>query len=288
MWSLGDYSRLAEVLEPHAEALAETCNISSGATVLDVAAGNGNFALAAARRGADVTASDLTPRMVELGRARSAAAGMRIEWTEADAERLPFPDAAFDVVASVFGAMFAPRPHLVASELFRVVKPGSLVAMANYSPGGFLGRVSELMASFSSRPALDLPSPFQWGDEDVVRERFAGLAASIEVMHRTLTFQSNSVDSLLKFWEETNAPHNALKTMLPPEGYQNVIRQWKALVDELNESTDGRLMVSSPYIVVLARKIRHGRLSGLLPFLTRSSLRRRGSPALSVSQNRVQ
>lgn len=254
MWSLGDYSRLAEVLEPHAEALVEACNISTGATVLDVAAGNGNFALAAARRGAHVSASDLTPRMVELGRARSAAAGMRIAWTEADAERLPFSDAMFDVVASVFGAMFAPRPQLVASELFRVVKPGGLVAMANYSPGGFLGRVSDLMASFSSRPALDLPSPFQWGDEDDVRKRFAGLAESIDVMHRTLTFQSNSVDSLLKFWEETNAPHNALKTMLPPEGYQKVIGQWKALVDELNESTDGRLMVSSPYIVVLARK----------------------------------
>jgi SAM-dependent methyltransferase len=258
MWSLGDYSRLAEVLEPQAEALADACSISPGATVLDVAAGNGNFALAATRRGATVTASDLTPHMLELGRARSAAAGIRIEWTEGDAEQLPFQDATFDVVASVFGAMFAPQPQLVASELFRVVKPGGLVAMANYSPGGFLGRLSEMMAAFSARPALDLPSPFLWGDEDKLRIRFAGLATSIKVVHRRLSFDSSSVDGLLKFWEETNGPHNALKAMLPPETYANIIKAWVGLVDELNESTDGGVKVSSPYILVLARKYKAG------------------------------
>jgi SAM-dependent methyltransferase len=135
MWSLGDYTRLAEILEPQAKALADICKIRPGATVLDVAAGNGNFAFAAARRGAIVTASDLTPLMVELGHARSATGQSHIEWTEADAEQLPFADAGYEIVASVFGAMFAPRPQLVASELFRVTKPGGLVAMANYSPG---------------------------------------------------------------------------------------------------------------------------------------------------------
>src|SRR5712692_3754075 len=148
MWSLGDYSRLAEVLEPHAEALADACDISRGATVLDIAAGNGNFALAAARRGATVTATDITPRMVELGRARTAAVG-NMTWHEADAEHLPFPDASYDVVASVFGAMFAPQPQLVSPEMFRVARPGGLVAMANYSPGGYLGRMSALIGSFS-------------------------------------------------------------------------------------------------------------------------------------------
>lgn len=254
MWSLGDYTSLAAVLEPHSELLAAACNITPGATVLDVAAGNGNFAFAAARRGAVVTASDLTPRMLELGRARSAAAGVGIEWAEGDAERLPFGDAGFDVVASVFGAMFAPRPELVASELFRVVKPGGLVAMANYSPGGFLGRLSEMMESFSARPAIDMPSPFQWGDEGVVRERFGGLAGSIEVGHRTLMFESASVEGLLEFWEETNGPQNALRAMLPPESYQKVTTAWMALVEELNDASDGRVRVTSPYLVVLARK----------------------------------
>ena len=254
MWSLGDYTSLGEVLEPHAEALAAACDIAPGSAVLDVAAGNGNFALAAARRGAIVTASDLTPRMVELGRARSAAAGVQIEWVEADAEQLPFADAAFDVVASVFGAMFAPRPELVASELFRVVKPGGLVAMANYSPGGFLGRLSEMMASFSARPGIELPSPFLWGDEDEVRERVGRLAASIEVVHRTLVFESPSVEGLLRFWEETNPPQNAMKAMLPPDAYQKVTTAWKALVEDLNESTEGGVRISSPYIQVIARK----------------------------------
>jgi SAM-dependent methyltransferase len=255
MWSLGDYTRLAKVLEPHAEALADACNIRAGTSVLDVAAGNGNFALAGARRGALVTASDLTPHMVELGRARSAASGMRIEWSEGDAEQLPFRDAGFDVVASVFGAMFAPQPLLVASELFRVVKPGGLVAMANYGPGGFLDRLSALIASFSGRPSLDLPSPFLWGDEDEVRKRFAGLAISVRVEHRRLSFESSSVDGLLKFWEATNGPQNALKAMLPADAYQNVVAAWMALVEELNESTDGGVKVFSPYVLVLARKL---------------------------------
>jgi SAM-dependent methyltransferase len=258
MWSLGDYPLLAEVLEPHAEALAEACSLSPGNTVLDVAAGNGNFALAAARRGATVTASDLTPRMVELGRARSAAAGMNIEWIEGDAEQLPFSADGFDVVASVFGAMFAPRPDLVASELFRVAKPGGIVAMANYGPGGFLGRVSEMMTSFSARPAVDLPSPFLWGDATELRSRFAGLASSIEVLSRRLTFEFSTVDRFLRFWEATNGPHNALKSTLPAEGYVDVAAAWVALANELNESSDGAVKVSSPYILVIARKLKTG------------------------------
>jgi len=253
MWSLGDYSRLAEVLEGHAEALAGACDVEPGTSVLDVAAGNGNFALAAARRGAIVTATDLTPRMVELGRARSVAAGASIEWREADAEQLPFEDASFDIVASVFGALFAPRPQLVASEMFRVARPGGLVAMANYSPGGYLGRLSELIASFSAHPAFELPSPFEWGEEDELRRRLAGLASSIDVKHRTLHFESESVGSFLEFWQQTNAPQAALKAMQPPEIYAKVIAAETQLVEELNESR-GRVRLSSPYILVLARK----------------------------------
>lgn len=254
MWSLGDYTRLAEVLEPHAEALAEACAIQPGSRVLDVAAGNGNFALAAARRGAVVTATDLTPQMVELGRARSSNAGATITWSEADAEQLPFDNGTFDVVASVFGAMFAPRPQLVASEMFRVARSGGLVAMANYSPGGFLGRLSELIASFSAHPAFELPSPFAWGDEEELRRRFAGLASSTDVMHRVLYFDSESVEAFLDFWEQTNAPQAALRTMQTPETYEKVLAAEAQLVEELNESRDSRVRLRSPYILVLARK----------------------------------
>jgi SAM-dependent methyltransferase len=253
MWSLGDYSRVAEVLEPHAEALADACHIRPHTTVLDVAAGNGNFALAAARRGGIVTATDLTPRMIELGRARTAPVS-EIEWAEADAEQLPIADATYDLVATVFGAQFAPRPRPVAAEMFRVAKPGGLVAMANYSPGGFLGRMSAVLASLSAHPAVELPSPFLWGDEEEVRHRFEGLAQSIEFDHRTLYFEGDSLEGFLAFWEETNAPQNALKNMLPPDAYQQIRAAALSLFAELNESTDGRVKLGSPYILVLARK----------------------------------
>jgi ubiquinone/menaquinone biosynthesis C-methylase UbiE len=253
MWSLGDYTALAKVLEPHAEALADACQIRPGSAVLDVAAGNGNLAFAAARRGAVVTASDLTPRMVELGRARSAG-GFNIDWIEADAEQLPFADDGYDIVASVFGAMFAPRPALVAAELFRVAKPGGLVAMANYSPGGYLGRLSSVLASFSATPAFELPSPFEWGDEDEVWRRFAPHTDSVEFSRRQLSFESSSIEGFLKFWETTNPPQNALKAMQPPQAYLKVIEANRLLVEELNESTTGQVKVSSPYLLVLARK----------------------------------
>ncbi len=254
MWSLGDYPRVAQLLEPGALALADACAIAPGKTLLDVAAGNGNFSLAAARRDAKVTATDITPKMIELGRARTADAGLSIEWAEADAERLPFADASFDIVASVFGAMFAPQPALVATEMFRVAKPGGLVAMANYSPGGYLGKLSQLLASFSAHPAFDLPWPFLWGDEEQVRRRLGGLADSIEVIHRALTFESASIDDFVDFWQATNAPQAAMKVMMPTETYQKVLDAKRLLIEELNASTDGRVKLSSPYILVLARR----------------------------------
>jgi SAM-dependent methyltransferase len=253
MWSQGDYTSLAEVLAPHSEALAEACSITPGELVLDVAAGTGNFALAAARRGAIVTATDITPNMVELGRARTAAVE-NITWSEADAEQLPFTEGTYDLVASVFGAMFALQTQLVAAEMFRVAKPGGRVAMANYSPGGFLGRMADLMAAFSASPAFELPSPFLWGDENEARQRFAGLASSLQVRHRTLHFEGDSVEGFVRFWENTNAPLSALKSMLPPEVYQQALNKIALLVEEMNESREERVKVSSPYILVLARK----------------------------------
>ncbi len=164
LWAQGDYPRLAELLEPEAIRLARRC-VRPDARVLDVGAGNGNFALEAARLGARVTATDFTPHMVDLGRKRSQLEGHEIVWAEGDAEALPFPDASFDLVASVFGAMFAPRPELVASELFRVVGPGGTVAMANYGMGGFLGRLSTVIAAYSTTPAATMPSPFLWATQ---------------------------------------------------------------------------------------------------------------------------
>jgi ubiquinone/menaquinone biosynthesis C-methylase UbiE len=255
MWSLGDYGALAVHLEPHAIELAQRCRLQPGTEVLDVAAGDGNFAIAAARLGATVTATDLTPAMVDLGRARSTALGLAIEWLEADAEELPFPDGRFDVVASVFGAMFGPHPETVAAELFRVTKPGGRVAMANYGPKGFLPRFTALMAARGPAPPPGMHSPFEWGETDVVHRRFAGLTASIEVYPQALTFEFESLDAGWEFWERTNPPLIALSTMLTPEQLTDFRDDGRKLFAELNQSAGGRhLTLESDYLQVLARK----------------------------------
>lgn len=255
MWSLGDYGALAEHLEPHAIELAQRSRLQAGSEVLDVAAGNGNFAIAAARLGAAVVATDLTPAMLELGRARSSEAGLTIEWLEADAETLPFATGRFDVVASVFGAVFAPDPDRVAAELFRVTKPGGLVAMANYGPKGFLPRFTTLMATRAPAPPPGMHSPFEWGDTDTLHRRFAGLTASIEVYPQALTFEFNSLDAGWDFWERTNPPLAALAAMLPADEFADFREEGKKLFGELNQSAGGsRLTLESDYLQVLARK----------------------------------
>jgi ubiquinone/menaquinone biosynthesis C-methylase UbiE len=254
MWSLGDYGALAVHLEPHAIELSQRCRIQPGTEVLDVAAGNGNFAVAAARLGAIVVATDLTPAMVDLGRSRSRSAGVEIEWLEADAEELPFPDERFDVVASVFGAMFAPDPALTAKELFRVTKRGGLVAMANYGPKGFLPRFTALMAERGPAPPPGMHSPFEWGDTDSVHRRFAGLTSSIEVYPQALTFEFDSLDAGWDFWERTNPPLMAMLTMLDADQVAQLREDGRKLFTELNHVSRGRLTLESDYLQVLARK----------------------------------
>ena len=218
--------------------------------VLDVAAGNGNFAIAAARLGAQVTASDLSPRMVELGSERSNAEGVDIEWKEGDAEALPFPASEFDLVASVFGAMFAPRPALVATEMFRVARPGGSVAMANYG-AGYLSRLSDLIGRFSTQPTPDLPSPFLWGDPDEVRRRMKPHAATVEVEPMTLRFEFASFADWEARFANANPPLMAMKQLLPPAAYDGLIRDAWALAEELNVGTTS-MVVESAYLAVTA------------------------------------
>jgi ubiquinone/menaquinone biosynthesis C-methylase UbiE len=254
MWSLGDYRELARQSEPAAVALVEACGIGPGMEVLDVAAGTGNLAVAAARRGARVVASDLTPRMVELGQQRSATEGLDIEWLEADAEDLPFEDGRFQVAASTFGAMFAPRPQVAAAELFRVVRSGGTVGMANIAPQGYLGRQIDLAFSYGPPPPAGIPSPLLWGEPEVVRERLAELAVSVELQPRMGPIRFDSKQAALEFQERYNGPLIALRNMLPPERYSALMTQLDQLVDQFNQATDGTVAIDVEYLLVVARK----------------------------------
>jgi ubiquinone/menaquinone biosynthesis C-methylase UbiE len=254
-WSLGNYSEVARLIEPAARELVEECGIAEGQEVLDVAAGNGNVAVLAARRGAKVVASDLTPAMVELGRARSEHEGLAIEWTEADAEELPFEDGRFDCVTSVLGAMFAPRPARVGAELFRVTMPGGLVGMANWTPSGYMGEMLALNREFETMPA-GLEPATEWGREDVVAERFAELAAEVRCLPRRVPFRFESLDAMSDWFEENAGPSQAARKSLSRADYEALRRRLGEVVDRHNAAADGSVAIDAPYLLVVARKRR--------------------------------
>ncbi len=173
MWASGDYPAMVETfLLPLGPKLVEACKIGEGMSVLDVAAGTGNASLPAAAAGAEVTATDLTPELLEAGKARAAEAGLELEWEVADAENLQFEDASFDVVMSSIGAMFAPRHQAVADEMARVCKPGGTIGMLNWTPEGMIGDLFRRMGPFAPPPPPGASPPPLWGGEDHVKELF--------------------------------------------------------------------------------------------------------------------
>ncbi len=166
MWASGDYPSMVETfLLPLGPRLVEACGITTGARVLDVAAGTGNASIPAAEKGAAVTASDLTPELFDAGRERAGAAGVELEWVEADAENLPFEDGSFDVVMSSIGAMFAPRHEAVADELVRVCRPGGTIGLLSWTPEGMIGALFKLMGPFAPAPPPGAQPPPLWGSE---------------------------------------------------------------------------------------------------------------------------
>jgi len=173
MWASGDYPSMVETfLLPLGPRLVEACGVGPRMTVLDVAAGTGNAALPAARAGADVTASDLTPELLEAGRQRAEAEGLALEWVEGDAEHLPFADGSFDVVMSSIGAMFAPHHEDVANELVRVCRPGGTIGMLNWTPEGMIGALFRTMGPFAPPPPPGAQPPPLWGNEEHLTELF--------------------------------------------------------------------------------------------------------------------
>ena len=252
-WGKGEYSGLSERLRPAADALAAACAVSAGQEVLDVAAGDGNFALACAREGASVIASDLAPGMVEQGRARTAAEGYEIEWIEADAEDLPFEAARFDCVGSVFGAMLAPRPRVAAEEMFRVTRPGGTVGMTAWMPEGPTYEMFQLTRDYAPPQPDDLPRLEEWASEDTVRERFDGLANSIEIDRAALPWSADSPEKFVAAMERHAPMQVAAKEQMPADEYGRMREELVALARGW-AGGDGPFTVDAPYVLIVARR----------------------------------
>jgi ubiquinone/menaquinone biosynthesis C-methylase UbiE len=253
VWSQGDYSVLSRQLAPAAEALADACAVSAGQEVLDVGAGDGNFALACAREGARVVACDLSPGMVERGRARSEEEGYDVEWLEADAEELPFEEARFDCVGSVFGAFIAPRPDVVSRELFRVVRPGGTVGLTAWTPDGVMSEMFGIGRRYAPLEPGQPPSE-RWGDEATARERLEPLAARVDYERRRLVWHADSPQAFRDKFTASAPTMAAARRGLPPERFEELSSLMGEVMERWNAANDGSLRIEAEYAVIVARR----------------------------------
>jgi ubiquinone/menaquinone biosynthesis C-methylase UbiE len=214
-WASGDFHAVAALIVLTAEHLCDTADLHAGWRVLDVATGSGNAAIAAARLGCKAVGVDYVPALLERGRRRAEAEGLEVELLEGDAEALPFPDASFDAVTSVFGAMFAPNHAQAAAELVRVCRPGGTIALASWTPDGFIGELFRTVGAHVPPPA-GVPSPMLWGTEAHLRELFRDGIFSLEVEERTFTFRSPSAEEFVEFFRRWYGP--TLKAFAALEG----------------------------------------------------------------------
>ena len=252
-WSLGAYREFGRALEPAAEAVAGAAGAGAGTQLLDVGAGDGNLALAAARRGADVTACDLSPALLAQGRRRTQAAGAAVTWHEGDAEALPYEDARFDVVGSCFGALHAPRPAAVTAELFRVVRPGGVVAMANWTTSGFMGRLLSLTGDHLGHPRSLRPA--QWGRYETVYREFFVFTDDFDCTRRSLRFEADSAAALLAWLcAQPGELAFGLPTLAAPERAE-LEEALADLISSYGQTAAGaRWAVDAEYELVLARR----------------------------------
>lgn len=253
VWALGDYPAVARRFESAAEALVAAAGIGPGQHVLDAAAGNGNVAIAAARAGAEVTASDFTPSLVAAGRERTAAAGIDVTWGEADVEALPYADGSFDAVLSTFGLMFAPRPEMAVAEAFRVLRPGGTFGMTAWTPDGFTGQVTALMGEHLKFP-LGAARPIDWGIEAIARGRLSVHAGEIDFARDAVEWEFDSLDGAMA-WQESNfGALVSARRALGEEEYPALRERFVGLMREWNRGTNGEVRLPAAYLRVVARK----------------------------------
>jgi ubiquinone/menaquinone biosynthesis C-methylase UbiE len=252
-WSSGDYAVVGATLQIVGEELCEALDLRSGTKVLDVAAGNGNATLAAARRWCDVVATDYVPALLERARARAAAEGFEVEFREADAEALPFPDETFDAVVSTFGVMFTPDQDRAASELVRVCKRGGKIGLANWTPDGFIGQVFKTIGKHLPPPA-GAKSPALWGVRSRLAELFEPHAACVRSAQREFVFRYRSPEHWLDVFRTYYGP--VLKTFaaLEPTAQAALERDLKALIGQFNRSGDASMVVPGEYLEVVVTR----------------------------------
>ncbi|MBA4261354.1 MAG: SAM-dependent methyltransferase [Comamonadaceae bacterium] len=252
-WASGDYAVIGTTLQIVGENLAEAVDMRAGERVLDVAAGNGNASLAAARRCAQVTSTDYVPALLDKGRDRARAEGLDIRFQQADAEALPFGDASFDTVLSTFGVMFTPEHPRAASEMLRVLRSGGRIGLANWTPGGFIGRLFKLIGAHVPPPA-GLLSPVLWGTESHIVELFGSQAAQIHCEHRHFNFRYRSAAHWVQVFRELYGPTHKAFGALDAPGAQSLERAITALLDELNVAGPQSLVVPSEYLEIVITK----------------------------------
>ena len=246
-WSSGDYHMIGTQIQIVSELLIEALDVHSTERVLDVATGSGNAALAAARRGCDVTGVDYVPALLDRARRRADAEGLPVEFVEGDAEALPFPDAAFDVVSSVFGSMFAPDQEKTATELGRVVTPGGRIGIVAHTPEGFIGNLFKVIAKHVPPPA-GLRSPIQWGTEARLRELFNGSLADLKLERRFYTFRDRSPQHFIEYWRRFYGPTLKAFEAVGESGRDALEADMLELIGRFNGAEDGTMVVASEYL----------------------------------------
>lgn len=251
-WSAGDYAVIGTTLQIVGENLCESLDLRAGQRVLDVAAGNGNATLAAARRWCDVVSTDYVAALLERGRARASAEGMAIQFEEADAENLPYPDASFDIVLSTFGVMFTPDQERATGELARVCKPGGKIGLANWTPTSFIGELFKLIGRYIPPPA-GIKSPSLWGTEEHLRVLFGKRIDTLKTERKNFVFRYRSPQHWFDTFRTYYGPMQKAFMAVGADKQASFSADVFKLVQHFNRAVDGSMVLPSEYLEVVLK-----------------------------------
>jgi len=252
-WSSGDYTVVGNTLQIVGERLCEALDVRSGERLLDVAAGNGNVSLAAARRFCDVTSTDYVESLLQHGEKRARVENLPMKFEVADVEALQFADDSFDIVTSSFGVMFAPKQDQAAAEMLRVVRPGGRIGLANWTPDSFIGSLFKTLGRHIPPPA-GLKSPALWGTRGRINEFFAAGSESIAVNEQTFVFRYESPEAWLSIWRSIYGPLQKAFVALDREAQGRLAADLIELIKSVNVATDGTMVVPAAYLEVVITK----------------------------------